>query len=108
MALFEEQENDIFSRNLYDGSFKKVTMAGFKQNRLKGSGNPEGKVQEIQMARSEKTDGKFQEIQVVRTKKYRWQGSMKTGGQDQEIKLARFKKSRWQGSRNTDGKVLGI
>jgi hypothetical protein len=79
MALFKEQENDIFSRNLYDCSFKKVKMAGFKQNQLQGSGNP---------------DCKVQEIQVVRTKKYRWQGSMKTGGQDQEIKLARFKKSR--------------
>jgi hypothetical protein len=35
MALFKEHENDIFVRNLYDGSFKKVKMAGYSKTDCK-------------------------------------------------------------------------
>jgi hypothetical protein len=45
-------------------------MTGFKQNRLQGPRNPDGKVQGIQMARN--TGGKSSEIQMAKFKKSRW------------------------------------
>jgi hypothetical protein len=93
------QDIPIGSRNP-DGKVNEIQMARLMKSRWQGSRNPDGKAQEIQMARFKNPDGKVQEMQMARLKK-----PTNTVGRDQEKQLPRFNKSLWQGSRNTTGEL---